>query len=95
MVSCPTCGRTSIDLIMLAEKVNRLVSEPKYSALTMKVACMGCVVNGPGEAKEAELAICGGKGEGLILKKGEILKKVKEDELLDAFRKELDQYIKA
>lgn len=95
VVSCPTCGRTSIDLIMLAEKVNRLVSEPKYSALTMKVACMGCVVNGPGEAKEAELAICGGKGEGLILKKGEILKKVKEDELLDAFRKELDQYIKA
>lgn len=95
VVSCPTCGRTSIDLIMLAEKVNRLVSEPKYSGLTMKVACMGCVVNGPGEAKEAELAICGGKGEGLILKKGEILKKVKEDELLDAFRKELDQYIKA
>jgi len=93
VVSCPTCGRTSIDLIGLAEKVNELVSEKKYSSLTMKVACMGCVVNGPGEAREADLAICGGKGEGLILKKGEILKKVPENELLNVFRQELDRYL--
>jgi len=93
VVSCPTCGRTSIDLIGLAEKVNALVSEKKYRTLTMKVACMGCVVNGPGEGREAELAICGGKGEGLILKKGEILRKVPEDELLSAFREELDRYL--
>jgi len=93
VVSCPTCGRTSIDLIGLAEKVNALVSQKQYNKLTMKVACMGCVVNGPGEGREAELAICGGKGEGLILKKGEILRKVKEDELLSAFREELDRYM--
>ena len=93
VVSCPTCGRTSIDLIGLAQSVTELVSRPEYRKLDMKVACMGCVVNGPGEAKEAELAICGGKGEGLILKKGEIIAKVKEEELLFAFRKELDKYL--
>ena len=67
VVSCPTCGRTEIDLVSLAEKVNELVSRPPYSRLDMKVACMGCVVNGPGEAKEAELGICGGKGQGIII----------------------------
>ena len=93
VVSCPTCGRTKIDLIGLAEKVNKLVSEPKYRDLDMKVACMGCVVNGPGEGREAELGICGGKGEGLIMKRGEILRKVKEEELLTEFEKELDKYL--
>ncbi len=93
VVSCPTCGRTSIDLISLAEKVNALVSEKKYAKLDMKVACMGCIVNGPGEAKEAELGICGGKGEGLIIRRGEVLKKLPEDQLLPAFREELDRYL--
>ena len=93
VVSCPTCGRTSIDLVGLAEKVNALVSQPPYNRLDMKVACMGCVVNGPGEAKEAELGICGGKGEGLIIKKGEVIKKAAEAELLDAFKAELDKYL--
>ncbi|MDO4438125.1 MAG: flavodoxin-dependent (E)-4-hydroxy-3-methylbut-2-enyl-diphosphate synthase [Eubacteriales bacterium] len=93
VVSCPTCGRTSIDLIGLADKVNALVLKSKYSKLDMKVACMGCVVNGPGEAREAELGICGGKSEGLIIKKGEILKKVPEDKLLEEFEAELDKYI--
>ena len=93
VVSCPTCGRTSIDLIGLADKVNTLVLKSKYSKLSMKVACMGCVVNGPGEAREAELGICGGKSEGLIIKKGEIIKKVPEDKLLEEFEAELDKYI--
>ena len=93
VVSCPTCGRTSIDLVGLAEKVNALVSQPPYNRLDMKVACMGCVVNGPGEAREAELGICGGKGEGLIIKKGEVIKKAAEAELLNAFKAELDKYL--
>lgn len=70
VVSCPTCGRTSIDLIGLANKVENLVSD--YKDLNIKVAVMGCVVNGPGEAKEADLGIAGGNGEGLLIKKGEI-----------------------
>ena len=94
VVSCPTCGRTSIDLVSLAEKVNALTPLPKYAELDMKVACMGCVVNGPGEAKEAELGICGGRGEGLIIRRGEVIRKVPEEGLLDAFREELDRYIK-
>lgn len=93
VVSCPTCGRTSIDLISLAERVNALVNRKKYEKLTIKVACMGCIVNGPGEAREAELGICGGKGEGLIIKRGEIIKKVPEDKLLEAFTEELDRYL--
>ena len=93
VVSCPTCGRTSIDLVGLAEKVNALVSQPPYNRLDMKGACMGCVVNGPGEAREAELGICGGKGEGLIIKKGEVIKKAAEAELLNAFKAELDKYL--
>lgn len=93
VVSCPTCGRTSIDLISLAEKVNALVNQKKYENLSIKVACMGCVVNGPGEAREADLGICGGKGEGLIIKKGEVVKKVPEEELLAAFKSELDKYL--
>ncbi len=90
VVSCPTCGRTEIDLIGLAERVNELVSRKEYDGLSIKVACMGCVVNGPGEAREADLGICGGKGEGLIIRKGEILRKVPEDRLLCEFKKELD-----
>lgn len=90
VVSCPTCGRTEIDLIGLAERVNELVSGKEYEGLSLKVACMGCVVNGPGEAREADLGICGGKGEGLIIKKGEILRKVPEERLLEEFKKELD-----
>ena len=93
VVSCPTCGRTQIDLVGLAEKVNELVLRPEYKELNIKVACMGCPVNGPGEAKEAELGICGGKGQGLIIRKGEIIKKVDEDKLLEAFKEELDKEI--
>lgn len=86
IVSCPTCGRTSIDLIGLANQVENLASE---FPLDLKVAVMGCVVNGPGEAKEADIGIAGGNGEGLLFKHGEIFKKVKEEELLSALRDEL------
>ena len=93
VVSCPTCGRTSIDLIHLAEQVNALVADKRYDKLNFKVACMGCVVNGPGEAKEAELGICGGKGAGLIIRRGQLLRTVPEAELLSEFKKELDRYL--
>ncbi len=86
VVSCPTCGRTQIDLISLANQVEDLVSD---IPLNLKVAVMGCVVNGPGEAKEADIGIAGGIGEGLLIKHGEIYKKVKEEELLPALRYEL------
>lgn len=86
VVSCPTCGRTRIDLISLANQVETMVAE---FPLDIKVAVMGCVVNGPGEAKEADIGIAGGIGEGLLIKKGEIIRKVKEEELLDALRDEL------
>ena len=86
VVSCPTCGRTQIDLIGLAEKVEAMTAD---IPLDIKVAVMGCVVNGPGEAREADIGIAGGIGEGLLIKHGEILRKVPEDELLDALRNEL------
>nr|WP_330392187.1 flavodoxin-dependent (E)-4-hydroxy-3-methylbut-2-enyl-diphosphate synthase [Hespellia stercorisuis] len=86
VVSCPTCGRTKIDLIGLANQVEQMVAD---IPLDIKVAVMGCVVNGPGEAKEADIGIAGGIGEGLLIKKGEIVKKVKEEELLDTLREEL------
>ena len=86
VVSCPTCGRTRIDLIGLANQVENMVAD---IPLDIKVAVMGCVVNGPGEAKEADIGIAGGIGEGLLIKKGEIVKKVKEEELLDTLREEL------
>lgn len=86
VVSCPTCGRTKIDLIGLANQVEQMVSD---IPLDIKVAVMGCVVNGPGEAREADIGIAGGIGEGLLIKKGEIVKKVKEEELLETLRWEL------
>ena len=86
VVSCPTCGRTQIDLIGLANRVERMVED---IPLDIKVAVMGCVVNGPGEAKEADIGIAGGVGTGLLIKKDEIVKKLPEDELLDALRYEL------
>lgn len=86
VVSCPTCGRTQINLIGLANQVENMVAD---IPLDIKVAVMGCVVNGPGEAKEADIGIAGGIGEGLIIKRGEVFKKVPEAELLDALRYEL------
>ena len=88
IVSCPTCGRTDIDLIGLEEKVNKLLED--YSDLDIKVAVMGCIVNGPGEAREADLGVCGGKNAGLIIKKGEIIKRLPESELLMGLKEELD-----
>ena len=87
VVSCPTCGRTKIDLISLANQVETMVAGMDH--LNLKVAVMGCVVNGPGEAKEADIGIAGGIGEGLLIKKGEIIRKVPEDELLETLRQEL------
>ena len=89
VVSCPTCGRTRIDLISLAGKVEKLVEN--YD-LDIKVAVMGCVVNGPGEAREADIGIAGGDKEGLLIKKGEIVKKVPEDALLKVLKEELDRW---
>lgn len=88
VVSCPTCGRTQIDLIGLANEVEKRVAD---IPLDIKVAVMGCVVNGPGEAREADLGIAGGKGEGLLFKKGEIIRKMPEAQLLDALMEEIDQ----
>ncbi|MDD3404263.1 MAG: flavodoxin-dependent (E)-4-hydroxy-3-methylbut-2-enyl-diphosphate synthase [Hespellia sp.] len=86
VVSCPTCGRTRIDLIGLANQVENMVAD---IPLDIKVAVMGCIVNGPGEAKEADIGIAGGVGEGLLIKKGEVVRKVPEDQLLAALREEL------
>ncbi len=87
VVSCPTCGRTRIDLISLANQVEEMVS--RYDHLDVKVAVMGCVVNGPGEAREADIGIAGGMGEGLLIKKGQVIRKVPEDQLLRALEDEL------
>jgi len=86
VVSCPTCGRTQIDLIGLAGQVEKMVEDLDCD---LKVAVMGCVVNGPGEAKEADIGIAGGKGMGLLIKKGQVIKKVKEEELLSSLREEI------
>ncbi|KXL53196.1 4-hydroxy-3-methylbut-2-en-1-yl diphosphate synthase [Anaerotignum neopropionicum] len=88
-ISCPTCGRTQIDLISIANEVERLCQGIDKN---IKVAVMGCVVNGPGEAREADVGIAGGKGEGLLFKKGEIIKKVREDELVSALMEEIEKY---
>lgn len=92
VVSCPTCGRTSIDLIGLANKVENLAAD--YEDLNIKVAVMGCVVNGPGEAREADIGIAGGNGEGLLIKHGEVVKKVPENELLNVLEYELKNWNK-
>lgn len=89
VVSCPTCGRTQIDLIGLATKVEKLVEN---YPLNIKVAVMGCAVNGPGEAKEADLGVAGGRGEGLLMKRGEIIRKIPEEQLLSALKEELDNW---
>ncbi|MBR2278935.1 MAG: flavodoxin-dependent (E)-4-hydroxy-3-methylbut-2-enyl-diphosphate synthase [Eubacterium sp.] len=88
LISCPTCGRTKIDLVGLANKVEERLRDVKKP---IKVAVMGCIVNGPGEAREADIGIAGGDGCGLIFKKGEILRKVDEDKLLDELMKEIDK----
>lgn len=90
VVSCPTCGRTRIDLIGLANEVETLV---QGYPLDIKVAVMGCAVNGPGEAREADIGIAGGAGEGLLIRKGEIVRKVPETELLAALKQELDSML--
>ena len=91
VVSCPTCGRTRIDLIGLAGSAEQLIArmEPKLPP-DLKVAVMGCAVNGPGEAREADLGIAGGVGEGLLFKKGQIVRKVPEEQLLQALQEELE-----
>lgn len=89
VVSCPTCGRTKINLIGLANQVETLAAG---YPLDIKVAVMGCAVNGPGEAREADIGIAGGIGEGLLIKKGEIIKKVPEEQLLSALKEELDHW---
>ncbi len=93
VVSCPTCGRTKIDLIGLANRVEAMVQEVKVpKGVDIKVAVMGCAVNGPGEAREADIGVAGGNGEGLLFKHGEIIRKMPEDQLLDALRKELENW---
>lgn len=88
IVSCPTCGRTEIDLISLAKQVE---NEFKYLNRNIKIAVMGCIVNGPGEAKEADFGVAGGKGEGVIFKKGVILKKVKEEDIMEELKKLIEK----
>jgi (E)-4-hydroxy-3-methylbut-2-enyl-diphosphate synthase len=90
IISCPTCGRTNVDLIGLAKQVEE---RTKHITKPLKIAVMGCAVNGPGEAKEADIGVAGGRGEGLIFKKGEIVRKVKENELLEVFMQELNQIL--
>ena len=90
IVSCPTCGRTQIDLIGLAKKVEKEFGNIEKN---IKIAVMGCVVNGPGEAKEADIGVAGGKGEGLLFKKGEVVKKVKEEEIIPELRKMLEEIL--
>lgn len=90
IISCPTCGRTKIDLIRLAEEVEKRTRNIKKP---LKVAVMGCAVNGPGEAKEADIGIAGGDGEGVIFKKGKVYKKVKEEELVEELMKEIEKLL--
>jgi len=91
IVSCPTCGRTKIQLISLVNEFKKRAKAKRLDKLPIKVALMGCIVNGPGEAREADIGIAGGIGEGLIFKKGEIIKKVKESELIDELLSEIEK----
>ncbi|MBB6622965.1 flavodoxin-dependent (E)-4-hydroxy-3-methylbut-2-enyl-diphosphate synthase [Clostridium gasigenes] len=86
-VSCPTCGRTQINLIKIAEEVERRLENCNKN---IKVAVMGCIVNGPGEAREADIGIAGGNGEGIIFKKGKLIRKVKEENLVEALLEEIE-----
>jgi (E)-4-hydroxy-3-methylbut-2-enyl-diphosphate synthase len=88
LISCPTCGRTRIDLVGLAKQVEERLRDCKKP---IKVAVMGCIVNGPGEAREADIGIAGGDGCGLIFKRGEVLRKVDEKDLLDELMKEIEK----
>ena len=92
VVSCPTCGRTEIDLVKLAGEVEELVKG--YPELDLKIAVMGCVVNGPGEAREADLGIAGGKGVGILIRGGEVIRKLPEEELLPALKEEIESFVK-
>jgi (E)-4-hydroxy-3-methylbut-2-enyl-diphosphate synthase len=87
LISCPTCGRIEIDLISIANEVEEYISKVKAP---IKVAVLGCAVNGPGEAREADIGIAGARGEGLLFRHGEIVRKVPEDQLLDELKKEID-----
>jgi (E)-4-hydroxy-3-methylbut-2-enyl-diphosphate synthase len=87
IISCPTCGRTEVDLIELAKRIENATKSIKKD---IRIAVMGCIVNGPGEAREADIGVAGGKNEGLIFKKGEIIKKVKESELFETLMKEIE-----
>ena len=89
IVSCPTCGRTKIDLIALSARFREAVEREGLSHLPLRVALMGCAVNGPGEAREADLGICGGNGEALLIAKGEILRKIPEGDVIDVLIAEL------
>ena len=89
IVSCPTCGRTKIDLIKISREFEDKATKEGLLEKPLKVALMGCVVNGPGEAREADIGIAGGKGEGLLFKNGEIIRKIKEEELVDELIREI------
>jgi len=96
VTSCPTCGRTRVDVRRVAEEVESALERYQREHANVKlphVAVMGCAVNGPGEAKEADIGIAGGIGEGLLIKKGEIIKKVPEDQLLNVLKEELDHWV--
>ena len=90
-IVCPTCGRTKIDLISLVAAFEQRAKEEQLMDLPLKVAIMGCVVNGPGEAREADIGIAGGDGCGLLFKKGEVFRKVPEEQLLDALMEEVER----
>jgi len=94
IVSCPTCGRTKIDLISLVSEFERRAKEEELMELPIKVAIMGCVVNGPGEAREADIGIAGGKGEAVLIQKGEILRKIPEDEIVSTLIEEVKKFRK-
>ena len=91
LISCPTCGRTQIDLIPIAKEVENFLQTIEAD---IKVAVMGCAVNGPGEAREADIGIAGGIEEGLLFKKGEIIKKVPQSEIVEVLKKEIIEMIK-